>query len=114
MLCAVGERHRNRWYGLGDVECLVDTEVNAKRAQQTLEFLIDIELVGNKTDADVDLNAALCEVENWTSFKWAFGDAPFFLRQAKFYFGEADFLFSSIPLNPIPPNLTKSSRRYQK
>ena len=43
--------------------------MNAKRAQQTLEFLIDIELVGNKTDADVDLNAALCEVENWTSFK---------------------------------------------
>ena len=111
VLCAVGERHRNLWYGLGDVECLVDAEVNAKRAQQTLEFLI--ELVGNKTNADVDLNAALCEVENWTSFKWAFGDAPFFCVRCIF-FGEADFLFSSIPLNPIPPNLTKSSSRYQK
>ncbi|MDD5818647.1 MAG: hypothetical protein PUE80_05315 [bacterium] len=48
-----------------------------------------------------------------------------YLRQTQFFFGGADFLFSSIPLkppfhhstippNPIPPNLTKSSSRYQK
>ena len=30
------------------------------------------------------------------------------------FFGEADFLFSSIPPNSIPTNLTKSSSRYQK
>ena len=106
VLCAVGERHRNRWYGLGDVECLVDTEVNAKRAQQTLEFLI--ELVGNKTNADVDLNAALCEVENWTSFKWAFGDAPFFLRQAHFFRRSRLFvLFHPTQPHPSKPHQIK-------
>ena len=47
--------------------------MNAKRAQQTLEFLV--ELVGNKADADVGLNAALSEVEDWPGFKVAFGDA---------------------------------------
>ena len=34
--------------------------------------------------------------------------------RSSFFFGEADFLFSSIPPNPIPLNLTKSSSRYQK
>ena len=108
MLCAVGERHRNRWYGFGDVECLVDTEVNAKRAQQTLEFLI--ELVGNKTDAYVGLNAVLCEVENWTSFKWAFGDAPLFASGEVFFRRSRLFvLFHSIQPHPSKPHQIKQA-----
>ena len=56
----------------------------------------------------------------WTSMrrsvKWKIGRAssdPLVMRHCfasgEIFFGEADFLFSSIPLNPIPPNLTKSS-----